>query len=484
VRAVLDKECPPEAVRAAGSASPGLLDRGVWDRLAAMGVLAALVPEDRGGLGLDERSLVLVLEEAGRAALPHPLVDTAVVAAPLLGADAGMVATNLGGPHVACAADADQLLLHDPGDGGLHLVQRADAVLTPVATVDHTRRAATVTWDPSAPAPADPTSTWHPAPTAVDAAGDAARAPSPDPSLSATSSTPAAAAPGGAGDATWDPTRTAHPGTGPAATSAAGDATWDPTRAARPGTAAWDPSLLPSGSTRAAAAPAAGEAAWDPTRAAATPGAGDATWDPTRAAATPGAGDATWDPGLGFDATAGGHGGSAEDDDDLAWGRGSWDLGAATLITDDPALVELARDRGAWGTAALLIGLGRRMIELAVAHVSERHQFGVPVGSFQAVKHQLADAHKDLAFARPVVHRAAHSLATGAATRARDVSMAKALAGDAAWRAGRVALQCHGAIGYTVEHDLHLYLKRTWALAKAYGDAGWHRDRVGREIGI
>ena len=469
VRAVLDKECPPEAVRAAGSASPGLLDRGVWDRLAAMGVLAALVPEDRGGLGLDERSLVLVLEEAGRAALPHPLVDAAVVAAPLLGADAGIVATNLGGPHVACAADADQLLLHDPGDGGLHLVQRADAVLTPVATVDHTRRAATVTWDPSAPAPADPTSTWHPAPTAVDAAIDAARDPTPDSSLSATGSTPAAAAPGGAGDATWDPTRAAP-------TPAAGDATWDP-------------ALSPHGSTPATAPGGAGDAAWAPTRAVATPGA--AAWDPslsprgsTPAAAAPDTGDAAWDPGLGFDATAGGHGGSAEDDDDLAWGRGSWDLGAATLITDDPALVELARDRGAWGTAALLIGLGRRMIELAVAHVSERHQFGVPVGSFQAVKHQLADAHKDLAFARPVVHRAAHSLATGAATRARDVSMAKALAGDAAWRAGRVALQCHGAIGYTVEHDLHLYLKRTWALAKAYGDAGWHRDRVGREIGI
>jgi Acyl-CoA dehydrogenase, C-terminal domain/Acyl-CoA dehydrogenase, N-terminal domain len=376
VRAVLDKECPPEAVRAAGSASPGMLDRGVWDRLAAMGLLATRVPEDRGGLGLDERSLVLVLEEAGRAALPHPLVDTAVVAAPLLGAEAGMVATNLGGPHLACAADADRLLLHDPGDGGLHLVQRPDAVLTPVATVDRTRRAATVSWDPSSPAPADPTSTWHPSP---DPAGN--------------------------------------------------------------------------------------------------PGAGD----PARAA-DPGAGDLSSDPGEGFDAGAEDEGDAS--DDDLAWGRGSWDLGAATLVTDDPAAVELARDRGAWGTAALLVGLGRRMVELAVTHVSERHQFGVPVGSFQAVKHQLADAHKDLAFARPVVHRAAHSLATGAATRGRDVSMAKALAGDAAWRAGRVALQCHGAIGYTVEHDLHLYLKRTWALAKAYGDAGWHRDRVGREIGI
>src|SRR5690606_32947182 len=117
-------------------------------------------------------------------------------------------------------------------------------------------------------------------------------------------------------------------------------------------------------------------------------------------------------------------------------------------------------------------------------YVTERTQFGVPVGSFQAVKHHLADALKELAFARPAVQRAAHSLAVGAPTRARDVSMAKAMASDAAWFVGRQALQCHGAIGYTVEHDLHLYMKRTWALAKAWGDPAWHRDRVGRAIGI
>ena len=373
VLALLDKECPPDAVRTAASAVPGQLDRGVWDRLAAMGVLGILVPEDRGGLGLDERSLVLILEEAGRAALPHPLVDTAAVAAPLLGADTGMIATNLGGPHVACAADADRLLLHDPGDGGLHLLDRTDAMLTPVATVDPARRAATVTWDPSAPAPAHPTASWHPAP---------------------------------------------------------------------------NPSTSPTTSTLA-----------------------------------PDSGGSAWDPGLDFDSSSGDEG-DGDDEDDLAWGRGSWDLGAATLVSDDPEVVALALDRGAWATAAVLVGLGQRMVDLAVTHVSERHQFGVPVGSFQAVKHQLADAHKDLAFARPVVHRAAHSLATGSADRSRDVSMAKALAGDAAWRAGRIALQCHGAIGYTVEHDLHLYLKRTWALAKSYGDAGWHRDRVARAIGI
>ncbi len=419
VRALLDKECPPDAVRSAASAVPGQLDRGVWDLLAAMGVLGILVPEDRGGLGLDERSLVLILEEAGRAALPHPLVDTAAVAAPLLGADTGMIATNLGGPHVACAADADRLLLHDPGDGGLHLLDRTDAMLTPVATVDPARRAATVTWDPSAPAPAHPTASWHPTPTPT----------TPTP-------TPVAAS----GGAAWDPDQAAQPG--------AGDDTGDPARRA-------------------------------------DPGLGGGAWDLARAA-EPGAGGGAWDPGLDFDSGASDDdaSGNGDNEDDLAWGRGSWDLGAATLVSDDPEVVALALDRGAWATAAVLVGLGQRMVELAVTHVSERHQFGVPVGSFQAVKHQLADVHKDLAFARPVVHRAAHSLATGSADRSRDVSMAKALAGDAAWRAGRVALQCHGAIGYTVEHDLHLYLKRTWALAKSYGDAGWHRDRVARAIGI
>jgi hypothetical protein len=128
--------------------------------------------------------------------------------------------------------------------------------------------------------------------------------------------------------------------------------------------------------------------------------------------------------------------------------------------------------------AAELIGLGQRMIDMTVEHVSSREQFGVPVGSFQAVKHHLADALKELAFARPPVWRAAWSLAHGTDTIARDVSMAKAMASDAASFVARQALQCHGAIGYTVEYDLHTYLKRTWVLARAHGDAAWHRTRI------
>jgi alkylation response protein AidB-like acyl-CoA dehydrogenase len=86
----------------------------------------------------------------------------------------------------------------------------------------------------------------------------------------------------------------------------------------------------------------------------------------------------------------------------------------------------------------------------------------VPIGSFQAVKHHLADARLGLEFAAPAVHRAAWSIATGAPTARQDVSMAKALASDAAHLVGRKALQVHGGIGYTVEYDLHLFLKRAW----------------------
>jgi alkylation response protein AidB-like acyl-CoA dehydrogenase len=123
------------------------------------------------------------------------------------------------------------------------------------------------------------------------------------------------------------------------------------------------------------------------------------------------------------------------------------------------------------------------MLDMTVTHVTQRRQFGVPVGSFQAVKHHLADALKDLSFARVAVHRAAWSVAVDAPERGRDVSMAKAMASDAATSVGRASLQCHGAIGYTVEHDLHLLLKRTWALARAWGSASTHRRRVATALG-
>ena len=146
------------------------------------------------------------------------------------------------------------------------------------------------------------------------------------------------------------------------------------------------------------------------------------------------------------------------------------------------ALVARARDRAALGTAAQLLGLAQQLLDLTVGYVKERHQFGVPIGSFQAVNHHLADALLALEFARPVVYGAAWSAATGQADAGRAASHAKVAAGDAARLVGRQALQCHGAIGYTVEYDLHLYLKRVWALSEAFGSSAAHRRRVAESL--
>jgi alkylation response protein AidB-like acyl-CoA dehydrogenase len=141
-----------------------------------------------------------------------------------------------------------------------------------------------------------------------------------------------------------------------------------------------------------------------------------------------------------------------------------------------------AFDRAVLGVAAQLIGLADHMMATTVEHAKTRHQFGVPIGSFQAVQHQLANVALALEFARPLVYRAAWSLAHADAHRSLHASMAKALASDAALLASRVALQVHGAIGYTTEYDLHLWMKRAWALTASWGDAAWHRDRAGRAI--
>ena len=146
--------------------------------------------------------------------------------------------------------------------------------------------------------------------------------------------------------------------------------------------------------------------------------------------------------------------------------------------------IDEVRDRATLAAAAQLVGLAGFMLELTVAYAADRKQFGVPIGSFQAVKHHLADAALELEFARPLVYRAAWELEQGTSEQAVAVSLAKAAASDAAVVASRKALQVHGAIGYAFEYDLHLWMKRSWALAEAWGDAAWHRDRIGRAIGI
>ncbi len=320
-RELLATACTPALLRAAftgeGHRVPGL-----WARLAEFGALGALVPESSGGLGLGAIEMALLLEEAGRAALPEPLLETSAAAAPLLvtfasdaraaraleAALSGTTALAVGfetSRHVA-AADLSETLLMQHGDE-LHLLPRSHAELVAQPSVDRTRRLFRV---------------------------------------------------GGRLDA----------------------------------------------STRVASG------------------------------------------------------------------------------ADVSRAFQAAFDRSALGAAAELVGLGARVVDMAVEYAKTRQQFGQPIGSFQAVKHLLASAHLALAFARPLVYRAAHSLAHADPAHSEHVSCAKAYASEAAQQAARASLQVHGAIGYSYEHDLHLWMKRIWCRAADHGDAAWHRNRVASAI--
>jgi alkylation response protein AidB-like acyl-CoA dehydrogenase len=319
VRDLFAKECGPDAVRASWDNDDGRVP-GLWSALAEMGVLAMLAPEDAGGLGMDEVDLVRILEEAGYAGVPDPLMEHAAVAVPALaegGAEALLGAALAGentctlsllagGAYVVAAQAADVVIVEQ--DGHLHAVRPEAGSLTSQESIDQSRRLASM----------------------------------------------------------------------------------------------------------------------------------------------------------------------------------EIDVGDAELL--EGADSALASDRAVLGTAAQCIGVARRLLDSTVEYVSERHQFGKPVGSYQAVKHHLADVRLGIEFASPLVHRAAWSVAHpeshDARVRGRDVSMAKSMASDTVDRACRAALQCHGAIGYTFEYDLQLWLKRGWALAASYGDARAHRDRVAQALGI
>jgi alkylation response protein AidB-like acyl-CoA dehydrogenase len=302
VRDLLAKECPPSVVRDAWTSADGR-SGGAWDALGAMGALGALVPEGDGGLGLTELDVVLLVEEAGAAALPEPFVEHVLVGAPLVASDdegvaSGAVTVTAGDPLAPYAESAHRVVLLAPDP---QIVRTANSQFQAETSVDGSRRL-------------------------------------------------------GRFVATTD---------------------------ARP-------------------------------------------------------------------------------------------LTRAELST--------AFWRGTLGYSAQLVGLARRMLAMTVEYTAERRQFGVPVGSFQAVKHHLADVRIAIEFAAPLTYRAAYSLATDDPDAMLHCSMAKAQSADAAGLAARAALQCHGAIGYSFEYDLHLWMKRAWALARTWGDASWHRDRVARRL--
>ena len=167
--------------------------------------------------------------------------------------------------------------------------------------------------------------------------------------------------------------------------------------------------------------------------------------------------------------------------------RVEWTPTPDTLLADGEearTVLAAAFDRGVLAVSAALLGVSQRLLDTTVEYATAREQFGQPIGGFQAVKHHLADTLLKLDFARPMVYRAAWTVARGddPVERATHVSMAKSYAAEAAALAATTSLQVHGAIGYTFEYDLHLWMKRAWALNGQWGDAAWHRRRVAAAV--
>jgi alkylation response protein AidB-like acyl-CoA dehydrogenase len=134
--------------------------------------------------------------------------------------------------------------------------------------------------------------------------------------------------------------------------------------------------------------------------------------------------------------------------------------------------------RGAILAAAQMIGLAQRCIDMSVAYAKDRTQFGKPIGSYQAVKHLIANAQVRVEFARPVVHAAAAELPSGTLAAKARAAHAKIAAGEAADLAARTAVQVHGAMGMTWEVDVHFFLKRALALKNSWGTPDRHRVTV------
>jgi alkylation response protein AidB-like acyl-CoA dehydrogenase len=151
------------------------------------------------------------------------------------------------------------------------------------------------------------------------------------------------------------------------------------------------------------------------------------------------------------------------------------DLDGAPLDVD---ALSRWRDRAHASIAAEMVGTARRIFEMSLAYAKDRRQFDVPIGSFQAIQHKLADMSLALERATAAVHYAAMTIDGEDPQRTRACHVAKAAAGEAARRILKDGIQIHGGIGYTWEHDLHLYLRRAAADEYLFGSTGWQLDRI------
>jgi alkylation response protein AidB-like acyl-CoA dehydrogenase len=157
-------------------------------------------------------------------------------------------------------------------------------------------------------------------------------------------------------------------------------------------------------------------------------------------------------------------------------------LGPATLVTRDRAAVARAHDLACAGTANALVGVSQRLLDMSVDYSLQRQQFGHVIGSFQTLKHRMADIAVAIEAARGLSWYAAYALSHEPHNASAAARAAKASAAAAGYAAGHGALQIHGGIGFTWEHDLHLWLQRGRALEASYGNGSDHRLALGRAV--
>lgn len=165
----------------------------------------------------------------------------------------------------------------------------------------------------------------------------------------------------------------------------------------------------------------------------------------------------------------------------------------AERLGEGAGALELALERGRVAAAAELLGVAGAAFEMTLGYLKERQQFGVAIGTFQTLRHRAARMYIALELVRSAVMAASRALdevarvgaasERGRAEAAQLVSLAKARASDAALLVADEAVQMHGGIGMTDEHDIGLYFKRARVLAMTLGDAALHRDRWARLAG-
>lgn len=163
----------------------------------------------------------------------------------------------------------------------------------------------------------------------------------------------------------------------------------------------------------------------------------------------------------------------------------AWTPSAASCVASGEqaeALIDASLNRGAIATAAQALGLTQRMIEMSVQYTSDRNQFGKPIGSFQAVKHHMANVAVKWEYAKAPVYRAAYAVAHEQSIAGLSASQAKLAACEAADLAAKNCIQVHGAMGYTWEVDLHIFMKKAWAFNNTWGDNAFHKNRVAAVI--